>query len=394
MRRVLPLCLFALLCLLFLSAFGAPYTKHNVDIYIDGEQLIGHEVRIESSHEFQARREGGYAPLYRKLRRKYTPKECLNYIGVGLGDYLSAECEHRRIDPLNATLEWTKKISDPFIYYKERAGRQVDLDLVGGKVARALDHGGTVRVLSEEVTPEVTCEDLGAQTALMGKYVTSFRTSGENRRHNIRLAAEAINGTLLQPQETFSFNGVVGQRTEERGFRVANIVIQGEFVKGVGGGVCQVSTTLYNAVLLAGLTPNYAAAHSRPVSYVAYSRDCTVSEAIDFTFTNDTPYPLYLAAEVQECTLTFCVFGKKEEGEYTLRSEVLQSIPFLCKDEKGEVLRDVTGYTLISAGREGVHSVLYRTYTHNGIRSVAIVRENYYPPKNALYSLTSEAPNP
>ena len=387
--RKLPLLLLPFSLFLLLAAF-APYVKHTVTVYVDDEKLEGGEIRTETSHDLRARREGGYAALYRKLRAKYSAKEALNYLGVGLGDYLSAECERRKIDPLDATLEWTKKLSDPFIYYKERAGREADLDEMGRKVARAMDCGGDVRVTSKEVSPAVTVADLKARTALMGEYTTTFRTSGENRRHNIALAAEAVNGTVLAPEEVFSFNTVVGERTEERGFRTANIIVQGEFTKGVGGGVCQVSTTLYNAVLLSGITPIHAAAHSRPVSYVASSRDCTVSSGTDFTFANATPHPLYLAAEVKGDAVTFRLYGVKADGRYALKSEVVEKLPYLATDENGAVLSDLTGRTLLKAGREGVRSILYRSHTVDGVTTTVRIRENRYPPKSAVYSSVAE----
>ena len=392
MRRTLPLLFLPLFCFLLLSAF-APYVTHTVTVRIDGETLDGREIRTEASHYLRVKSAGGYERLYAKLRRKYTPKESLNYLGVGLGDYLSAECERRTVDPLDATLEWTAKTSDPFIYYKERAGRQADLDETGRKVARAMDIGGVAEVFSKEIAPDVTVTSLKARTALMGEYATTFTTSGENRRHNIALAAAAVNGTVLEPNEVFSFNAVVGERTAERGFRSANVIVQGEYKKGVGGGVCQVSTTLYNAVLLAGIDPLHAAAHSRPVSYAEASRDCTVSSVTDFTFVNTTPAPLYLAAEVKGSTLTFRLFGLRGEGTYALKSEIVERIPFRCVDESGAVLEDLSERTLLKAGREGVASVLYRTHTVGGVSTTVPIRENRYPPKDAVYSAVRTPPS-
>lgn len=394
MRKRIPFLLFtclALFAFLLLAGVGAPYVKHSLLVSIDGERLDGREVFTDSLHHLKAQAAGGYLPLYEKLRKKYDAKETLNYIGRGLGDYLTAACDRKREDPLDATLEWSKKKSAPFIYYKERAGRNVDLDRLGRAVARALDKGGTAEAFSETVSPQVTLSDLCDRTALIGSFSTSFAKSGEHRRHNIALAARAIDGCALLSGETFSFNAVVGERTEERGFETANIIVNGDFVKGVGGGVCQVSTTLYNAVLLAGLTPTHAAAHSRPVSYVGYARDCTVSSAIDFTFVNETPYPLYIAADISGNTLTFRLYGERKSGKYELKSEVLQRLPFRALDETGAPLDDLKDRTLLRAGREGVRSALYRLHTLNGVTTTTIVRESYYPPQDAVYSERKEA---
>ena len=393
MKKRIPILFFAFLAafLFFLLAgVGAPYVKHALLVTIDGEALEGREVFTDTLHHLKAQAAGGYLPLYEKLRKKYDAKEALNYIGRGLGDYLAAACDRKKEDPLDATLEWTKKKSAPFIYYKERAGRKVDLDLLGKAVARSLDEGCAVKVFSEAVSPQVTLSDLYDRTALIAGFTTSFATSGEHRRHNIALAARAIDGCTLLSGETFSFNNVVGERTEERGYESANIIVNGDFVKGVGGGVCQVSTTLYNAVLLAGLTPTHAAAHSRPVSYVDYARDCTVSSAIDFTFLNDTPYPLYIAAEVSESTLTFRLYGERKKGKYELKSEILQRLPFRALDETGAALSDLTDRTLLRAGREGLRSALYRLHTLNGVTTTTLIRESCYPPQDALYSARKE----
>ncbi|MBP5405421.1 MAG: VanW family protein [Clostridia bacterium] len=381
----------ALFAFLLSAGFGAPYVRHPILVTIDGEPLTGREVLTDAMHHLKAQAAGGYLPLYEKLRKKYGAKEALNYLGRGLGDYLAAACDKRKEDPLDATLDRTKKKSVPFIYYKERAGRAVDLDRLGKAVARALDKGGAVNVFSEEVLPKVTLADLRERTALIARFTTSFRTSGAHRRHNIALAARAIDGYALLSGETFSFNAVVGERTEERGFESANIILNGDFVKGVGGGVCQVSTTLYNAVLLAGLTPTRASAHSRPVGYVDYARDCTVSDAIDFTFKNDTPYPLYIVADLGEDSLTFRLYGERKAGKYELKSDVLQYVPFRALDEKGSPLSDLTDRTLLKEGREGVRSALYRIHTLDGVSTTTLVRESYYPPQDAVYSARKQS---
>jgi len=382
----LPLLLFALL-----AAPSAPFVTHRVEIRIDGEALAGESVKTDVYHHLRAMKAGGYAALYQKLRAKYTAKEALNYLGVGLGDYLSAACEARKVDPLDATLEWTEKLSAPFIYYKERAGKLADLDALGLAVARAMDGSGAANCLSEEVPPAVTLDDLKARTQTMGEFSTAFRTSGEARRNNIRLAAEAINGTVIAPSETFSFNQTVGERTEDRGYQVANIVVNGTFVKGVGGGVCQVSTTLYNAVLFAGLKVENAAAHSCPVSYVSYSRDCTVSSAIDFTFTNTTDSPVYVAAEVNGDAITFRLFGKKTGTIRSLESEVVERIAPKAVDEQGAPLSDVSMRPLLQAGREGVRSELYAVSVRDGKTERTLIRKNYYPPKDAVYGSISSS---
>ena len=381
MKRI-SLFILLLLCVCLLAAVSPPYFKKQVEVLIDGEALAGDCLRVEVSHAIKAKRAGGFEKLYDALLKKYSPKEALNYLAIGLGDYLSAECERRKVDPLDATLEWTKNISAPFIYYDERAGREASLVEVGRQVARALDEGDNSRALcyTRKVAAEVTAKDLKQNTGEIARFSTAFATSGKNRRHNLALAAKAISGTVLLPGESFSFNGAVGERTAERGFREANIVVNGEFKKGVGGGVCQVSTTLYNAVLLAALPVENAAAHSIPVSYVQPSRDCTVSAAIDFRFKNDTSHPLYIAAEIKDSTLTFVLFGERRGEPCRLESEVTERIPYRNVYEDGTEATP-EGALLLSPGREGIKSRLY--LIRGATRT--LIRENYYAGKNAVY---------
>ncbi len=368
-----------IVCFFLLAAFSPPYLKKQVTVTIDGEALPMGTLCVEATHALRAGKAGGYEKLYDKLLRQYPPKDALNYLAVGLGDFLSAECERRKVDPLDATLDWTKNISSPFIYYGDRPGREADLAEVGRLVARAMDMDQGAHAYTHEVPANVTLADLKQNTKEMARFSTSFTTSGENRRHNLTLAAEAISGTVLLPGETFSFNQTVGERTAERGFREANVVVNGEFQKGIGGGVCQVSTTLYNAVLLAALPVENAAAHSIPVSYVPLSRDCTVSAAIDFVFRNDTAHSLYVAARVKNSVLTFALYGEDRGSPCRLESEVVERIPFrnLCED--GTEATDTA--TLLSPGREGIKSRLYRI---SGATRT-LIRENYYAGKDAIY---------
>lgn len=369
-------------CFLLLAAFSPPCLRKNVRVVLDGEPLPGESLRVEVTHALRAEKAGGYEKLYDRLLKDYSPKEALNYLAVGLGDYLSAECERRKVDPLDATMEWTKDLSTPFVYFSDRPGREADLAEVGRLVARAMDTGDDARALARthEVTAAVTLDDLKQNTKEMARFTTSFTTSGENRKHNLALAANAIAGTVLAPGETFSFNQTVGERTAERGFKEANVVINGEFKKGIGGGVCQVSTTLYNAVLLAALPVENAAAHSIPVSYVPLSRDCTVSAAIDFRFKNDTAHPLYVAAEVRDDNLTFVLYGEDRGAPCRLESEIAERIPFRNLYEDGSEVTDLAAL-LLSPGREGVKSRLY--LLQDGKRT--LIRENYYAGKNAVY---------
>jgi vancomycin resistance protein YoaR len=134
----------------------------------------------------------------------------------------------------------------------------------------------------------------------IGYYTTFFNPNNTNRSHNIWLAAKAINNYVVLPGETFSFNQVVGKRTKEKGYLQAPVIVKGELSEGIGGGICQVSSTLYNAVDHAGLHIVKRYSHSRHVPYVPPGRDATVSwYGPDFVFQNKYPYPILIRAKSQ-----------------------------------------------------------------------------------------------
>ncbi|WP_158553558.1 VanW family protein [Peribacillus saganii] len=133
----------------------------------------------------------------------------------------------------------------------------------------------------------------------IGQFVSSFNSYNKNRTNNISLAAEALNNHVLFPQETFSFNKIVGKRTAARGYMKAKVIVRGEFSEGIGGGICQVSSTLFNAVDQAGLKIVERYCHTRQVPYVPFGRDATVSwNGPDFKFQNNINQPILILAKV------------------------------------------------------------------------------------------------
>ncbi|TMU87669.1 hypothetical protein FGG79_06020 [Bacillus sp. BHET2] len=148
--------------------------------------------------------------------------------------------------------------------------------------------------------PRVDSEILAQiKTQLIGQYVTYFNKYNEERTRNIILATEEINNAVVFPGEVFSFNGVVGKRTKERGYQKAPVIVKGELSEDIGGGICQVSSTLFNAVDQAGVVILERYHHSKRVPYVPSGRDATVSwYGPDFTFRNDYNQPILIRANI------------------------------------------------------------------------------------------------
>lgn len=217
-----------------------------------------------------------------------------------------------------------------------------------------------------------------------GCFYTSCPNSSSERKNNITLAVNAIDKTFIDIGGCFSFNDTVGERSESRGYQNAKIIVGGQFADGVGGGVCQVSTTLYNAVIKSGLKVVEHHAHSLPVSYVSPSFDAMVSfRWADLRFINNTGFPIYIRANFDGEKITVKIFGKKNEFEIKRKSVVTEKIEIKTQtifagDE--EEYKDFSiGETVVSYGREGIKSEGYLLYYLNGklFKTVKLRKDSY-----------------
>lgn len=190
-------------------------------------------------------------------------------------------------------------------------GIYVDIDATVHQVLQAT--GGTeLKVERVEIVPQLRTEHLAELTKVLGDFSTPVMGSPA-RVNNIRLSLAAINNTLVLPGEVFSFNGVVGERTPEKGYRNAPIILGEAVVPGVGGGICQTSTTLYNAVRAAGLEVVERRIHSIAPSYIQHGRDATVAwPHTDFKFRNNTEHPVIVRAGIQGWRVRVWIVGRND----------------------------------------------------------------------------------
>ncbi|MBQ9942026.1 MAG: VanW family protein, partial [Christensenellaceae bacterium] len=169
--------------------------------------------------------------------------------------------------------------------------------------------------------PEVTTEELKEKMVLRASFDTSFSTSTANRKHNVKKAAGLLNGTVLKPGEEFSMNGVLGTRTYAAGWKAAPAIVKGggDTELQAGGGVCQVSTTLYNAVLMADLEITDRRGHSSRVSYVDGGLDATINSTgniIDFKFKNNTASDILIVSYTKDNRVYTEVYGEPFSGDF------------------------------------------------------------------------------
>lgn len=207
--------------------------------------------------------------------------------------------------PVPATLD---RITGEIIPHEN--GIYFDVDQIVNEVinARAKTQ---IKLTGIEVVPLFRTEHLAQLTDLLGDFSTPLMGSPD-RVHNIRLSLEAINNTIVMPGEVFSFNGIVGERTRERGYRNAPIILGEAVVPGVGGGICQSSTTLYNAVREAELEIVERRIHSIAPSYIKHGLDAAVAwPYTDFKFRNDSDTPVIVKAAIEKWRVRVWILGKK-----------------------------------------------------------------------------------
>lgn len=219
-------------------------------------------------------------------------------------------------------------------------------------------------------SPNVTIDDFGdrAFSDKLSKYTTRYDASNVNRANNILLASEKVDGYIVMPGEVFSYNKVVGNRTISAGYKEAPIYVNGKVVDGIGGGICQLSSTLYNSVLLANLEVVSRRNHYFMTSYVPASLDATVSYgSIDFEFKNTRSYPIKLVCNSTNGVCCVEIYGIKEDVEYEviIESTVTETIPYTTKYINNSSLP--SGYeNVVVSGSNGYKSEAYKVLKLDG----------------------------
>ncbi|MEL1133843.1 VanW family protein [Desulfitobacterium sp. THU1] len=233
-----------------------------------------------------------------------------------------------------------------------------------------------------EVAPTVTAAELEAKKidGLIASYTTWFDPGNIERSANVRLAAESLDGALIEPGGIISFNKIVGERTGDRGYQDALIIVNGEFVPGLGGGICQVSSTLYNAGLLANLKIEERTNHGLAVAYVPLGRDATVVYgAIDLKLKNDTDRYMLIRSKLSGGSVTIEFYGKTTPGrEIIIANQVEQVIPFETQTTQDNTL--APGTEIIKQnGQNGYVATASRTIKVNGevIETQALGKSTY-----------------
>lgn len=322
------------------------------------------------------------AEMELKIQRKYYLKNLDEILdGIEYDNYKSEK---------NAEIEFFPDRANKFQITGETNGYRLDREKLKINIERALQQDESVVICSYvQIPAKVSKKELREYTFLRGKFSTYYGYSGEGRKHNIALAAQKLNGECIEEGEIISFNETVGRRTQENGFKPAKIIMGGKFTEGVGGGVCQVSTTMYNAALLSGLSIEEYHSHSLTVSYVRPSTDAMVnSGSSDLKIKNDTGGLIFIKANTDGEFISFEFYGKAPPSglQYKIESVTLKTIepepPDVVVDNAGEYADLLPGQTrVIENAKNGIVSESYLVTLYNGIEKERIkLRTDKYSP--------------
>ena len=277
---------------------------------------------------------------------------------------------------------------DPFAVYPSSTGLDFNISVDEAK-AMLNTPSESYTIPLKTLYPNVSTDDIGTEAFpdRLASFSTSYASSNANRSTNIALAASKLNGKVLMPGEEFSFNGTVGKRTTQAGFKTATVYSNGQVTTDVGGGICQVSSTLYNAVLRANLEITDRRNHTFTVGYVPIGLDATVSwGAPDFKFKNSRSYPVKIVATTQNKRLSISIYGLKEEVEYEVElvSYRTGTVPYSTVYTTDSSLPK--GQTkVVQAGSNGAKSEAYKILKLNGKEvSRTLLSKDTYSPHNQI----------
>lgn len=252
-----------------------------------------------------------------------------NYIFTGLDEKIEGILREVEIEPINSEIKFTPDNKSPFEITDSVNGKRVDKTKLYSDINEQFLTTNKINVNLEYIDeiPTVTKEYNESVTKKIATFSTKVADSTGGRKHNVKLALSKFNGFVVNPNQTVSFNEIIGEHTSANGFKPATIIYNGEFTEGIGGGICQASTTLYNALLLSGVRIDEVHKHSLPVKYVPLALDAMVAEyTADLKFTNVSEYPIYIKTYADSKSVGVDIFSHDPEYTYKTRSETIETI--------------------------------------------------------------------
>jgi len=312
-------------------------------------------------------------------RRNHIPL-AFKYNRDVLREQLLLIAEEVEIPAVNAK---ASKIGNRIEKVPEQAGRILAIDnailLVQNALATGLPSNEIIISLTEKI-PNISLKDIRDVNKHFANFSTTVEPEDSNRIHNIERAVELIEATVIKPSEIYSFNEAINPYTIENGYIKAPVISAGNYTEGIGGGVCQVSTTMFVAAMMSGLDVAEHYNHTRPVNYVPLGYDATVSDnAEDLKLINNNKKNIYLAISYNDYNITVDVYGNESDYiEYTLETKNQKQLSPNTLYHLDSNLRPY-GEQTVEQGEYGYTIDLYRNWREGSISQQELIKNYTYP---------------
>ncbi|MEG1312106.1 MAG: VanW family protein [Romboutsia sp.] len=357
---------------------------YNIDEAVEKAYNIGRDKDIISNIKTNINL---YLGECKNIKLTYTYNENL------LNKYINNLKESIYKEPIDATI---KLENNKLEYKKEVNGSKLNTEnikrIIISKIDKIFINQDEIKII--DIKPKYTYSELSKIDTILGTYETYFNTKLNNRVNNINVAAEATNNIIVNPLEEFSFNYYVNKNNIQSKFEKAPVIINGKLKPGLGGGICQVSSTMYNAALYAGLEITNVKNHSIPSSYVSKGRDATVATGdLDFKFKNQYNSPILITHKIDNNKIVTTIYGNKEDKkDIEVITEIIKSIPNKIKIRNSEELYEGEK-TIYQKGRVGYKVNTIRIDRTNESKKTELISQSYYPPKDKIVEYGTKKKN-
>ncbi len=364
----------------------------DINFTINSEQLgfkYEYDKAIEQAYELG--REGNYLDRVRKIQ---------DLKNNGQNIELASNYDFSKIEPIVKEIREKINIESEDADFDfnegnikikpETVGRTLDEDKLAKLIEANVDEFKDIEMPVNIEQPKFTKEFYSSINGVIGEFSTSFKGSAYGRIENIKVSSKALSDRLLLPGDQLSYNNTVGPIKREFGYLEAPVIVAGDLTPGLGGGVCQTSTTLYNALLLADMKILQRSPHSVAPTYVSKGQDAAVfSGYLDLVFKNEFDFPVYTHSKVVGDRLYFYIYGDTRKKDYTVKiePEILERIDYNVRETLDETI-EPGGRELVQDGRTGYKVRTYKSIIKNGkvVEKIPITSD-YYRERDYVYKI-------
>ncbi|MEG0307635.1 MAG: VanW family protein [Clostridium sp.] len=360
---------------------------------------VEYNIQDTVNSAFEYNRELGYVDKFNAIRKPESKELQMTFTyNDEIINTMAATMESEiNIKKKDATIS---KSGSGFTVTDDIVGKTLDvqalIDDINAKVKESKEGNLEVNAIIQDDVPDRTKEELAAINTQISTFTTSYGTADENRNINIQLGARTLNGILLMPGDKFSFNTIVGDTTPDKGYKPGGVYVGDKLEVGYGGGICQVSSTLHNAVLRAGITPDQRLNHSMPVGYVDPGLDATIAYGfIDYVFTNNYDHPIYIEGYAGSGKVSINIYSHSSVNAgktYSFPFEVYETTPAPVK-YKDEPTLELGKEVVEQAGSQGSKVRAYKVTYQNGVEvSRELMNNDTYKPSTRIIKKGTKPP--